>query len=161
MKEESIALRQRCASRAAISETTVTVHRTTNSCAFIKACQAIQKRPVWSRSRGNYNEMVSLFLPGTTLWIFLSNPSLYGSNVFTAWGTSAHRLEGILSFSFHIGAAPRCGRPSTRWKSQLRYGRPRKKTATGPWDESIYDRLLTCQPFQNPGTNAGNQPWGY
>jgi len=40
---------------------------------------------------------------------FLSNNSLYDSNVFTTWGTSAHRLEGILSFSFHIDAAPRSG----------------------------------------------------
>lgn len=96
------------------------------------------------------------FLLATILWIFLPNNSLYVSNVFMAEG-QAHRLEGILSFSFYIGAAPRCGRPSTRWKSQLRFGRPRKKTATGPWD----DRLLTCQPFQNLETNTGNQPWGY
>jgi len=41
-------------------ETTVTIRQTTNSCALIKACQATQKWPVWSRSR-NYNEMIFFY----------------------------------------------------------------------------------------------------
>lgn len=40
---------------------TVSVHRATNSYAFIKACQAIQKRPTWSRPHNNYNKMVSFY----------------------------------------------------------------------------------------------------
>jgi len=70
-----------------------------------------------SKSRGNRKRPSFFPRLGDEFMNFLPNNSLLRERGVAAEG-QAHRLEGILSFSF-LAARPRCGRPSSRWKSQL------------------------------------------
>ncbi|KAL0128280.1 hypothetical protein PUN28_003505 [Cardiocondyla obscurior] len=51
-------------------------------------------------------------------------------------------------------------RSRPRVDGKVSFGAAEKKVQRDGSLRRVHDRLLTCQPFQNSGTSAGNQPWG-
>lgn len=111
-----------------------------NSCAFIKACQAIQKRP-----EGDLVIITKrlFFSPATTLWIFCQTIRFTGVTSLRFEGRARIALKGFSPFRF-ASALHRAGAVGLPVDGKVSFGsgRPRKKTATGPWDDRVHTRSL-------------------
>jgi len=87
---------------------------------------------------------------------FLPNNSLLRERGVAAEG-QAHRLEGILSFSL-LAARPRCGRPSSRWKSQLSVRVTEKRRRRQVLETIAYVRSL-INLSTLPKSARGDERW--